>query len=363
MKAWIFFLAAVLPLQAQEEKKPHPGVDPFRVNQAIERGAKYLLIKRKDFREWEAPRGGSTLRLHDFILYTLFHADVDPETPLFQKLLKKVLESELETTYTVAVQAMFFQEFDAEKYRWRIAQCCQFLVDNQCRNGQWSYGEPTKYSADVPTFSRPEREDVATSGKKPGKKEKAPKPLHIRSQRTGIEKGDNSNSQYALLGLRACMEANIWPPRKTLLDSLDWWYQSMRPGGGWNYGNTLPVYGSMTVGAVGSMVILRHYMGKKWNRDDRVRKGLAWMGKNFTVTENPGKATHHYYYLYALERAGILTGLDRFGRHDWYREGANYILDNQKSNGSWVDVRNTCFAILFLKRATPPLKKVKTGAR
>ena len=67
-------------------------------------------------------------------------------------------------------------------------------------------------------------------------------------------------------------------------------------------------------------------------------------------------------YLYALERVGILSGTVDIGTHDWYREGANFILKSQKEDGSWKTatgggnaVWDTCFAILFLKRATRPL--------
>ena len=73
----------------------------------------------------------------------------------------------------------------------------------------------------------------------------------------------------------------------------------------------------------------------------------------------------HYYYLYALERAAILYGTETLGRHVWYVEGANWLLDGQKPDGSWDvgdrqwapwnPVWDTCFAILFLKRATRPL--------
>jgi hypothetical protein len=67
----------------------------------------------------------------------------------------------------------------------------------------------------------------------------------------------------------------------------------------------------------------------------------------------------YYYYLYGLERAGVLTGTEVFGRREWYPEGAQALLRMQGGNGSWDnDAWNTCFAILFLKRATRPLEDV-----
>ena len=112
-----------------------------------------------------------------------------------------------------------------------------------------------------------------------------------------------------------------------------------------------------------------HPPGEPWMKDDNVLKGLDWMTRRFSVTENPGLGERkgeiygwHYYYLYALERFGIMFGTDALGAHDWYMEGATYLLKMQQPNGSWEakaseGFRNhdTCFAILFLRRATRPL--------
>ncbi|MHC4850044.1 MAG: hypothetical protein ACYTEG_16565, partial [Planctomycetota bacterium] len=67
-----------------------------------------------------------------------------------------------------------------------------------------------------------------------------------------------------------------------------------------------------------------------------------------------------YYYLYAIERAAVLDRVKRVGVHDWYFEGAAWLLDQQRKHGAWdrkdtKDDVNTCFALLFLKRATAPL--------
>ena len=59
----------------------------------------------------------------------------------------------------------------------------------------------------------------------------------------------------------------------------------------------------------------------------------------------------------------------KLGKRDWYAQGAWWLLDNQETDGSWNDTRgdttarrppylqtaDTCFAILFLSLATPPL--------
>jgi hypothetical protein len=95
--------------------------------------------------------------------------------------------------------------------------------------------------------------------------------------------------------------------------------------------------------------------------------GLAWLSKNYSVEKNPGQGSGwHYYYLYGLERVGAFTGLQHIGKHDWYREGAEVLLKAQQADGRWPwpegpemakassDMIETCFALLFLRRATVP---------
>ena len=55
-----------------------------------------------------------------------------------------------------------------------------------------------------------------------------------------------------------------------------------------------------------------------------------------------------------------LLGLQLVGSHRWYSEMGQELLNRQRTDGSWRtresarghDVLDTCFALLFLKRAT-----------
>jgi len=59
----------------------------------------------------------------------------------------------------------------------------------------------------------------------------------------------------------------------------------------------------------------------------------------------------------------MLYGTDLIGTRDWYDEGGRWLIDHQADNGSWRNETDTCFAILFLKRATTPLPGVATGGK
>jgi hypothetical protein len=56
------------------------------------------------------------------------------------------------------------------------------------------------------------------------------------------------------------------------------------------------------------------------------------------------------------------------GAHEWYPEGAEFLLAKQRAGGTWSGDSlmsllpdagpDTCFAILFLRRATKPVRDV-----
>ena len=64
-----------------------------------------------------------------------------------------------------------------------------------------------------------------------------------------------------------------------------------------------------------------------------------------------------------MERVGVLSGCRVLGGKDWYLRGARYLLDAQHKSGRLTDPRcirprdvlGTCFALLFLKKATIPV--------
>ena len=228
---------------------------------------------------------------------------------------------------------------------------------------------------------------------------------------------DNSNAQFSLLALKAASRCGIAIPADAWRRSLEHFLGAQErkgppagrfaPAGvdepgygpgdlrevardearGWGYRDHDPSTGSMTAGGVSSLVICRSELlgtkGYPEKLDLRVEKGIrdgiAWLGANFDLAANPGppgapalRELWHYYWLYGLERAGVLSGVAFTGRHDWYLEGALFLLDGQRDNGSWLgqaaldavpwqgagpdaataNFLDTCFALLFLKRAT-----------
>lgn len=218
---------------------------------------------------------------------------------------------------------------------------------------------------------------------------------------------DLSNTQYALLGLRAARDCGAEVPLSKFLLAMEKTLATQQPDGekvrrvipatkpgdteyavdsgdrarGWAYqgGTGELVTGSITTAAIAVLAICRDALTKPSRfgpyTDDLDRKvgrsvqdGFAWLDRNFAVTHNPprGAPAWHYYYLYGLERACAFAGREHVGKHDWYVEGAEYLVGAQKADGRWStgaiganeiapsDLCDTAWALLFLKKASRP---------
>jgi squalene-hopene/tetraprenyl-beta-curcumene cyclase len=77
--------------------------------------------------------------------------------------------------------------------------------------------------------------------------------------------------------------------------------------------------------------------------DPRVKAAIAWIKRNYTVTENPGqKDAGLFYYYHTFAKAMDALGDDIFEdaklvKHDWRQELFDQLRKTQKENGSWVN--------------------------
>ncbi len=333
--------------------------DPAAVNKAIDGGCRWLSNQV----------GTAELNVDgnpgdELVLYTLVKAKSDPAAPEFQTLLRRVLSHKLVNVYPVALRAMALSALDPARFQGEIARCAMHLVDNQNADGSWGYSQEVPLPA------------ATVSGGKSGAagKTSALRRLAVPRRRPyAAGDGDNSNTQYAILGLRAGEDASVRAPDATWKMALAWFAKGQDPEGGWRYSprHEEPSYPSMTFGGLGSvMICLKFTDEKKPMESPPVKKAVEWLGKRFTLTDNrvgrEGNAQAFiYYHLYAMERAGALAGAAFFGNHDWYDEGRTYLLENQDRGaeaGSWEGpgnhknrISDTCFAVLFLSRATKPV--------
>ena len=369
--------------------KINSEVNQVKVEQAIARGIAFLKTS-------DSPDSSIGADSDELKLLTFVHGGVPDNDAAFTALLSKCMERPLDKTYRVSVLAMCLEEIDRVKYQDKIALCGQFLLDNIKSNGGFSYGEPTPAK---PEAGSPAKKDPFRAKKPPGPinpdiKQKPDVVNHITLKKSkdgpAAQRSDNSNSQYGALGVRACYDAGIHFPKEVIEKCRQYWVENQRTdkteaknkgvasggkgGFGWCYSEgepcskNGPAYSSMTAGAVGALCIYNHILGKDWKKDKAVIEGMNWLDANYSVTQNVGPCEIApvpdgwlYYYLYALERTGLLYDTTLIGKHDWYLDGYKILLGSQKGDGSWDKSHfikptwDTCFAILFLKRSTRPL--------
>jgi len=192
----------------------------------------------------------------------------------------------------------------------------------------------------------------------------------VATQRDGLwgypeDPIDMSNTQFALLGLRAGSQLGYPVPDKILERSAAVLLKQQDDSGGFGYHPGDAERGGMTAATLagvavitelahGSAEILAPFVKKK----DRLRAAETWMESRFDAAHQPfgphgWTPTFSYEYLWAVERWCGLTGRKKIGAHDWYQEGAEFLLEEQGIKGDWDDsIENTCFALLFLRRAT-----------
>ncbi|MGL4553996.1 MAG: DUF4159 domain-containing protein [Gemmataceae bacterium] len=201
---------------------------------------------------------------------------------------------------------------------------------------------------------------------------------------------DNSNSQYALLGLHEALAAGVPVSDKTLKAVRQLYVTSQTRDGGWSYkpgsrGATL----TMTTAGLCNLLIAGEDLtrGRATLRPDGsaercgvyednepVARALAWLGERFPAELSPANAADRlgspFYALYGLERVGRLTGQRFFGGHDWYEVGTRYLVSTQKADGHWEGASGrgaldyqpvvaTSFALLFLSKGRTPVLVTK----
>lgn len=162
--------------------------------------------------------------------------------------------------------------------------------------------------------------------------------------------------------------------------------KEIRPGG-WSYacGQIEGASIQMTAAGISSLTICMDELKVRGKLKEKlaqqigltVRGAQAWLGANYYKADAMSRLKEHFkatgdgagvfYNLYSVERACVMAGIRRLeGEVDWYAIGAEALLEHQNLDGGWGreqntqlgDVRqlvNTSMAILFLKRAAPPV--------
>lgn len=194
-------------------------------------------------------------------------------------------------------------------------------------------------------------------------------PLDLREPRN-----DNSNTQFAILGLLIAENHDV--PMERAMALLDWRFRnSMTAQNGWNYRPSWQTTPSMTAAALMGLA-LKHglLLPNRRNRgrnvaihdDEIMHRGFLTLKdllENYyagLILNPQGMDKLDLYCLWTIERVAVLYNLRTFGTFDWYPSGVQLLLPLQREDGSWNPKGTTCleepsvatsFALLFLKRS------------
>ena len=308
-------------------------VNAATVQRSIDRGITYLRKSQRERGGWEEYTGQSC-GASALCTLALLNAGVKRQDPDIIKAVRYIRADEPTQTYSVALQTLVFCQIGAAGDRPRIRRNVKWLVDAQVdagsRSGGWGYSD-------------------------------------------NRGSGDPSNTQFALLALAAAQDRGFEIDPAVFERSLKYWEQRQNANGGWAYSSGA-ASGSMTCAGIASVIIARGRLsdgsskiqgddisccGGDIKKKDPIVDGLDWLARSFSVRTNPGgHGGTFFYYMYALERVGRLSGRRFIGDHDWYREGAAKLIalqDNFQgfwSGGGWENNRvvSSSFALLFLSK-------------
>jgi beta-lactamase regulating signal transducer with metallopeptidase domain len=365
---------SVLPSVGQATPAILPGLDPSMLQQwsaariqpsakelleAIDKAKQFLIKSQEPDGTWNGGGSGDThtVGVTSLTLLALLNAGMSADDPEIQRGLGWLRQQQPQTTYEISLMIQALAAANGGKRDVLIvSRLAKDLEEMQARQG--------------------------------------PNSGSWRYTRGNGGDGDRSNAQFAILGLREAQEMGVPVGADTWRKARSHWLTSQNPNGGWCYvGGPQPTLasGSMTVAGITSLIIIRDALQAleiKRNADGtpgesndaEIEKALErayhWLGNKFAVTNNPGDGRWVLYYLAGLARAGRFSGHrffvnDRGQKHDWYREGTEYLIEVQnRFTGTWKEgdqntLVGTSFALLFLSKGLAPvvINKLKFGPR
>ncbi len=181
--------------------------------------------------------------------------------------------------------------------------------------------------------------------------------------------GDNSCSQYGLLGVWAAALADLEVPRAYWLLVKKHWEATQCNDGGWVYsGKGAAGSPPMSAAGVASLFVCFDNLyneafascspgAEGRNALVPIQRGLDWFDTKLSGTIGAVDG----YYLYGVERIGLASGYKYFGTTDWYKEGVKTLLKGQAADGSWTGGTGgtppvtTAQCMLFLIRGRRPV--------
>ena len=345
------------------------------VASAIERGVAFLRTLQKGTGTFE-PHGNHVAGTTALSLYTLLACDVPRDDPQVARGLAWLERQDLRATYDLATA---------------------LLAMERAHVTPGDDGSVKRAGADMP---KPRRKWVEECAKRLETSALAPGSWGYPNPDSDRYRSDTSNTQFAVLGLRSAARLGIpvrdetWegvarhfalcrdpeaPRGKVRLGSESGFRggkgeteREARTAAGFRYRPSEPnSHGAMTTAAIACLAVARDELRRSRTAkfppreaalyEEMITGAWAWIDARYAVDRHPGHEANEWvhFWLWSLERAGVLSDVRTVGGRDWYFDGATELISRQESRGAWDEggapaTTETCFALLFLRRATVP---------
>ncbi|MFO0806835.1 MAG: DUF4159 domain-containing protein [Gemmataceae bacterium] len=320
-----------------------------KVRDTIKRGVTFLKNSTdKQSGNWEGivlqfladMEGGSTA----LVVLALLNCGEKPDDPQMARALDYLASLPARKTYVVGLQNMVFAEARRPKDLAIIQRNADWLIEKALgyQNGAgtlngWSY--------------------------------------------PGNTLPDNSNTQYALLGLYAAKQAGAKIEDRHWKAIQEYYTRTQAQSGFWRYHNSTLQGGNdsasftMSVAGVCGLVIAGMGLDQSeqqldlatgvaancgvYAEDGALARGMNWVASKFAFNQGKSNA----YNIYGIERLGRLSGQRFIGKYDWYREGCVYLISKQEPSGAikvgagidGSEILSTAFCLLFLSKGRTPV--------
>src|SRR5262245_22289435 len=335
-----------------------PPEEPLvnKVKDSIDKAIAWLRKEQKDRGgEWSWENTGLALvqpgGTSSLALLALLTAGVKPDDPVIKRGMAYLRRVEPQNVYVAGIQTMVLEANGDARDLDLIQRNVDWLLGAMVKRGGKCEGWAYSYSGGTP---------------------------------------DNSNTQYALLGLWAGRQSGAKIPKESWELIQEYYFRSQgkdgRGAGGWSYHSSASGFPTQTMTAAGVCGLyiaalelnnLKQGLDEatgiakncgKYDENDAIARGMRWLGTHFTFKTGG----HSFYNIYGIERVGRLSGQRFIGEHDWYREGCEILVGlkpqcnglAQRDDGSWnvggpgadaFDVISTSFALLFLSKGRTPI--------
>lgn len=354
---------------AKEEKKqpkPPPPPDPRIkiVQPAVDKGVAFIRTQVPTIATMRCGYVG----LNGLALLECGVPDDDPDVLTLAAAIRKEAPT-MKMTYDLAPSLFFLNRWNEsrpldEADRAMARSFALRILTGQLTTGIWTY--------ECSVLS-PEQEaklliDLQAGSYKPTKES------HIASM---------SNTQFAMLAVWGSRKYGV-PVRSPLLALARYFRTNQNPDGSWHYGLGAFKASATNAGLIGlaiesALLDEKEFPGalrpsNENSNKEYLDKAFEFAGKTIgRKKSDPGggsivsfggayfdaDAIGDLYYLWTLERVGVIYSKELIADKNWYDWGYPIILEAQQPNGSWDEPHklrfgplvDTPFALLFLKRA------------